>query len=547
MRYLLGSVAFCFALPVLSPAALADVFDIPAPVREVTLHPDGALVLRRAEIDLPAGAHQLIIPGLPGETDPDNLRIAAEGATIGAVSLQMGRALPDGRPESQAVKDARAEVERLELVLRERDAATAAIRAEAEAANDLLSFLRTLASSDGAATGDVGALTDLVGDRMLAARRAGIAAETRAIAAEQGREQDARALEEAIARLNALQQPDSDKATLVITVEGQGAPAAIAITALSWEARWRPVYDLRLDQEAKTLVLERGLMVAQGSGEDWSDVMLTLSTSRLDENTEPTELYERIVRAFDPERQQQDEAMEMASAPMAEGGYVAPVLEVEPVVADRASVDFMGVTAVYHYDAPVDIRSGVDALRLKLDEQALPVEALVAEAVPSRDDRAYIVVDTKNPMPDPILPGRATLFVDGNSVGQTDLELVASGEEMQPGFGVIDGIVLDRRTPGRESAGGGWIRRAAAMTEEAVLEAKNLTGRDYVLRMIDQVPVSEQKEVTVAWEASVAPTEENPDGKRGLLVWEMPIAAGATQEITLKTEIRWPDGQELIE
>ena len=54
--------------------------------------------------------------------------------------------------------------------------------------------------------------------------------------------------------------------------------------------------------------------------------------------------------------------------------------------------------------------------------------------------------------------------------------------------------------------------------------------------------MSEQKEVTVDWEASVEPTEQDPDGKRGVLVWESDLAAGATQEITLETKIRWPDG-----
>jgi uncharacterized protein (TIGR02231 family) len=162
--------------------------------------------------------------------------------------------------------------------------------------------------------------------------------------------------------------------------------------------------------------------------------------------------------------------------------------------------------------------------------------------VPASDKVAYLVADTKNPLAEVILPGRATLYSDGVMVGQTDLALTAAGDEIQLGFGPIDGIVLDRRTPDRESAEGGLIRGDASQTETAVLEAKNLTGRDYKLRLIDQVPVSEQKEVTVDWEASVEPTEQDPDGKRGVLVWESDLAAGATQQVTLETKIRWPDG-----
>lgn len=535
MRFLLSTVAILVAAPV-----LADTFETPAPVTAVTLYPEGASIIRTARLDLPAGAHQLVIPGLPADTDPASLRVAAEGATIGAVSLQTGRALPDGAPESQAIKDARAEVERLERVLRDRDAAVAAIRAEVAASEDLLSFLRTLASSDNATTGDVAGLTDMVATRMLAARRAGIEAETRALVAEQGRAEDERLLNDANARLAALQAPRGDQAALVLVVEGQGAPAQITVTSDAYQAGWASVYDLRLDQQTGTLVLERGLMVAQTTGEDWSDVALTMSTSRPSGQSTPSEVYPRVVRAFDPK-----ERLRQAPAPasaMEDAGYVAPVVEVEPVVVDAASVDFQGATAVYRYATPVDLRSGVDALRLKLDSNDLPLDALVAEAVPASDKVAYLVADTKNPLAEVILPGRATLYSDGVMVGQTDLALTAAGDEIQLGFGPIDGTVLDRRTPDRESGEGGLIRGDASQTETAVLEAKNLTGRDYKLRLIDQVPVSEQKEVTVDWEASVEPTEQDPDGKRGVLVWESDLAAGATQQVTLETKIRWPDG-----
>ena len=52
---------------------------------------------------------------------------------------------------------------------------------------------------------------------------------------------------------------------------------------------------------AQKLVLERGLMVQQGTGEDWSDVRLTLSTSRPSDRSTPSEVYPRIVSAYDPE------------------------------------------------------------------------------------------------------------------------------------------------------------------------------------------------------------------------------------------------------
>ena len=69
-----------------------------------------------------------------------------------------------------------------------------------------------------------------------------------------------------------------------------------------------------------------------------------------------------------------------------------------------------------------------------------------------------------------------------------------------------------------------------------MLEAKNLTGRDYKLRLIDQVPVSEQKKVTVDWEASVEPTEQDPDGKRGGMIFEVWLPLDGTSTVVTHKE-----------
>ena len=90
-----------------------------------------------------------------------------------------------------------------------------------------------------------------------------------------------------------------------------------------------------------------------------------------------------------------------------------------------------------------------------------------------------------------------------------------------------------------------FFRRDTALEETVILSAKNLTGRDYALRLIDQVPISEQEDLQISWTASIDPSETDPEGERGLLVWDMPLAAGETQEITLESSIRWPEGKRI--
>lgn len=539
MRHILFATVFLAASP-----ALSDVIDIAAPPVAVTLYPDSAAVTRRAVQDLPAGIHQIVIPGLPAGTDPNALRVRAGGVTLGSFSLQTARPLPQGLDERPEITAARDEVFALERQMRVRDAAVDAIRAEITAADDMAIYLKGLATSDGAASGDVAVLTDFVQTRLLQARRDSVDAETRAQAAAQGRDQDQLALDAARQRLAALEGPDDARLTLVLNVESAGAPAEIEITSVTGGAAWRPVYDLRLTEADKALTLDRGLMVSQWTGEDWQGVRLTLSTARPSGQSTPGELFTQVLRLYDP-----------AKAPAPQPPMPSPVMAMAEAAtyggaADEAmarmrsapEVAYHGSVLVYDYATPVDLRSGADELRLSLDQASLPVEALVAEAVPARDSSAYLVADSTNALDEVILPGQATLYADGGMVGQAYLPLTPAGEEMKLGFGAIDGIVLERRVPERAEGGRGMIRRATAREETVILSARNLTGRDYDLRLIDQVPVSEQEDLQISWKASVNPTETDPDGERGLLIWEMPLAAGETQEITLETSIRWPEG-----
>ncbi|WP_273501365.1 DUF4139 domain-containing protein [Paracoccus sphaerophysae] len=518
----------------------------PAPVRAVTLYPDGATVTRSLRVDGAPGVHELVVTDLPPGIDAASLRVAATGARIGTVSLQRDRALPGEDMESDAVKAAREELQRLEAALRDRDARVAAIRARAQAAEDTVDFLRALGQSDNATSGDVNALADNVAARLTAARREMIAAETEAKAAEVGREQDVEAVDRARAALAALQSPENPPAALVISLQTQG-PAEISITSQTAEASWAPAYDLRLSRADRAITLDRGLMVAQSTGEDWTDAALTLSTARPSGQVAASGVDPWFPRI---EEQVVYDAAAAPAAPVAMAERSRAMVEVAPVVlgggVGNAELSAIGTTVVYRYPTPVTIRTGADAVRLGMDSQTIPVEVM-AEAVPLHDDSAYLRAEGTNTLPDVILPGSATLFADGAMVGQTQLPLIAAGDRLELGFGRIDGMRVERRVPEQTEGERGPIRSSNQRVEVATLRVENLTAEAWPLRVVDRVPVSTQDDLVVDWSAQPAPTETDPDGERGVLVWRTEIAPKSVHEITLTTRMRWPEGKVLFD
>ena len=529
------AIALCvFAIP-----AFADTIAAPSHVDHVTLYNWGATVSRTVQFDAPAGVHQLIVPDLPYGTMADSLRVAgSDGLIIGAVSLSTDRLPATTDVKSPAILAAEADIERLQAVLRDRDLAIATVRLRIDAANEQVGFLHNLGPGVGmAATPDqLQALSRMVGTEVLAARQAALTAESEAQGLERARVADQDTLDLATQTLAALQTPDTDYAALTLTVESNGGPGQIVVTTQTDQASWYPVYDLRLTTgDTPALAIDRGVVIAQYSGEDWLGVDLTLSTARPNGQSSPTVLYPWLRSIYEPQ--------ETVLRQLATGGSLAEMpmalAEPAPTVAADMDMQMMGQTVVYHYGSAVDIRNGVDALRLALDSLAV-TPTVRATAVPARDQVAYLVASFENTTAETILPGTAQLFLDGALTGSAQLPLVAAGDTTELGFGALDGLILTRTVPNREQGEAGIITSSNQMTEQAVITVENLTGKEWALRVIDQVPYSEQTDLTIDYTADPVATITDLDDQRGILAWDMDIGVGETRVINLQSTLNWP-------
>ncbi|MDM7255986.1 MAG: DUF4139 domain-containing protein [Paracoccus sp. (in: a-proteobacteria)] len=517
-------------------ALLADIIEASAPVSEATLYPWGASVTREVAITPAPGQHELVIPGLP-DIDPASLRVQTDGVRIGSVAVQTQRPQPAAELETPKHKAAEEAVKAARKALRDYDNRMAQVRLGAEAAKEKLEFLRELAAN-ASPPDDIAGWLDQIGQQISAALSQAHAAEAEAQNMQEGRDELKNAYEKALAALEAIGAPPEPGRVLVMALESDGAPATIRFTSFIADASWSPVYDLRLNTvAAPALALERGLMVQQGSGEDWHDVTLTLSTARPSDQSSASTVSPWFRRISDPAV-----PMPMARAKSEDVAMAAPAPAAP--IAEAAAVEMMGATVTYRYPTPVDLRSGADALRLRLDVLALTPE-IVAEAAPSLDTTAFLSARAGNDSGQVLLPGPATLYADGAMVGQQELPLTAAGDELALGFGPIDGIPLERRIIAQSEGGRGLISKENAQDETIQIIVRNLTGQDWPLRLTDRVPVSTQDDLRITWQASPTPTEENPDGQRGVLRWDSTLAAGETKEFSLTTELRWPKDKEL--
>lgn len=523
----------------LSAPAWAEDFALTLPVRDVVVFPQAAQVSRAATVALPAGQHRITLHGLPAGTDADALRVRVDGARLVSATIQHGRPLPDGSGDSPAVAEARRALRVARQALADHDTQVAMIAAQAQAADDLAAYMLGMAAGGAATDMSLPNRLDYLENRLTGARRAAVEARARADRMAPDRAPLQRALEDAQAHLDAVLAPGGAGQSLVVAIDSTGEPALITVTATVADAGWRPVYDLHLDSHAPALRLDRGAVVAQNSGEDWADVSLTLSTARPTDRAAPTRIDPEIVAVFDAGAVLR---RNRSLGAMAKTGAATP--DAAPAYADVADPVSMGETVLWQAPAPATIRSGADAARLSLGTQAL-APTIRAEAAPLFDTTAYLVAEAVNDTGQPLLPGQATLFADGAMVGQMQMPMAAIGATMEIGFGPIEGLAVARRTPARDQGETGLIRKASERREQVQIIAHNRTDRDWPLRITDRVPVSEQEVLRIDWQATPPPSAELPEARRGILIWDRPIAAGETQEITIDTTLRWPEGMAL--
>ena len=541
MRALLAVLLATTALP-----ALADVIPATSTITAVTVYPDGAKITREVTFTAPsAGSHELLVTDMPASTEPGLMRLQGdEGTSFGAFSLRADRLPPREEPLTPDQQAAKAEVERLETAERAALAAVEAVQARIDAADARAAFLASFNGGlpDNATPEGVKAMADMIETETRTAREAAAAARLDLWPAQKALETAQEDLAKAQAALDALPARDADYTALAVAVDAAAAgEAKLTVTHYISGASWRPFYDLNLTREGgNALTIERSVLVSQATGEDWTGVDLTLSTSRPADQAAPSTLWPEQ-RWIVPEQSENELAkggnrMVAADEAMAP----APVAEAAPAPV-TAAAGMEGDTVVYHYPRAVDVASGVEDLRLSLDRiEAAPT--VTAVAVPRWDRTAFVVAEFVNTSAEPLLAGEALLFREGVLVGGTSLQPVAPGAEAEIAFGALETVQVSRDMPVRDSGQRGFISTSNEASEVAVLKIENLGDEAWPLRVIDQIPYSEQEDLEISVDARPAPTKTDLDGQRGILAWEFDLPAGAKQEISLGYNMRWPDG-----
>ena len=553
-----SAICFAFAFIVTTPALAEDIRP-PSAIDSVIVYPAGASVVRTVPIDLPSGASLIVVDDLPIDIETDSITVDgnADGRLeIGSVATHT---IPSDRktdPERQSVLDEIRGLEDERATIADRIGALDGRRRFVE------TMLETLPRGFGEALGEGNDNGDFV---QWSAASLALGEELDAVAiANRALQRENRVLAERIEeRVKALADIQAPRDSLELRIELVADAPLKGVLTIGYRtpsAWWVPSYHALLttngEGDEPSLAIVRRAEVTQATGEDWSDVSLTLSTARPAIGTAAPFLhaslagFDRAYGAGSGGYAQAEKRVAPSPAPSARSLYgedaVAELAADQAAVPIEAIADFGDFRADYAVPGRVSLTSGEGSRAFRISTETGAPE-LEVRAVPVLSSAAYLTARFMAPSAAPYLAGKVSLFRDGSFVGLGSIPFVNGGTKVDLGFGVDDRVKVTRVTIDRAVADTGILTRSHNDTRRFRIKVENLHKTPMKITVLDRVPYSQDAKIIVErLDDGTQPTAEDVDDQRGVLAWTYAYAGGESRDIRNGYKVTWPEGEQIV-
>ena len=516
-------------------------------VEAVTVFPDRALVARSAQLELRPGETTLVLSDLPANLWDHSLQVSGSGPAGTAVLdvqsrniflesepspkiRELEELLTNLRHDQQELHDERMALDNDRQLLDRITQAATTLPTEGESPRPSYEEWSQLLKFNAEKTRRIKTAQREIGlkDEKLLAK---IVAVERQLQDIRGRQPGRRAVKQVTIRLAA----------------DTAGPGTVTVSYTVPGASWTPTYRARLDSNTRRVALDYEAQVTNRTGDDWTQVALTLSTARPSAGGSAPDLFPWIVQEL--QRGQREYALKSRSADM----VMAPAMAMKNDMASErlemqgASLDIGLTSATFKVAAPATIPA--DGSTHKVAVTTLDLTAGLRYATtPKFQTAAFLAAQVTNNSDFPLLPGSLAAFVDGSFIANSHLANTMAGEEFDLALGVDESVEIERTLVNRFVEKVGFTNSGTRVTYEIALKLTNHKAVPVMVELAEPLPVSRHEKIIVKIlepaERDIGGPEDNSAFKRdeeGILTWTGSLAAGATREMTLKFSIEHPN------
>ncbi|MFA4888965.1 MAG: mucoidy inhibitor MuiA family protein [Candidatus Omnitrophota bacterium] len=542
VRFIFLIFVLLFAFLGLAPAAETAAN---SRIAEVTVYPDSAMVSRVANLQLAAGDQQVIFGDIIPEIDENSLRVTAsvsEGVKVLGAQLKKEFLKED---PAEKVKQLQDEIEKLSDQVNKDKNTINILSEEKQFVDSIRLFSNVQIPKDLVtkipSTQDLDGLLQFLGSKLKEINSHVIDLELN--------------IRETQKKIGVLQRQLSEisgpreklRRSIVVDVQAAKEMAIdLKVSYLVRGASWQPIYDARANFNKSEVELVSFGIVRQKTGEDWSDVEMSLSTARPAVGGNMPYVSPWFIRPA--QRMRDNEMLEAGKADFARESISQTKAFSEDMVRAKpesvySQAQEKGVAVVYKLAKGVSVKSDGSDHKLPVSTQALSAK-FAYSSYPRAVLSAYLGSRVANAKDLQLLGGRVNIFLDGDYTGSSNIGNIGPGEEFDLYLGADESVKAKREQIEKkvdETLIAGIPSPNRVSTFKYKLTMENYKSKKIDVKLFESLPVSEDDRIKVKiTNVSVEPKLKDWKDRKGVWLWEFALEPKAKQEITYTYIIEHP-------
>ncbi|MBT5365511.1 MAG: mucoidy inhibitor MuiA family protein [Phycisphaerae bacterium] len=551
------SIGVCLTYGVKSVHAQVSLEMLPSDadsiISDVTLYRNRASITRTATLDLDAGGHSIFFRDLPESAYLDSVQARIHG-NAKLLSVETSN-IP-------IIEDTSSLVAKINADIKEVEAKLSLSSSKGESISLQIEMLKTLiekATNDKTPPVDIDAFDaqiQFIGTRMQ---------ELSASSAENTLE--IQELNKLLQHLNQRKRNvSSHRRTQTNAIVDIGVTLAgtveIQLTYLVYNAGWTPAYSVRANSKGDKIAIDYDAKLAQKTGENWTDVSLTLSTAQPQQSITPPMPNPWFVDVYTPPTPQPVATRRATSRPsearsVAEDSFgMAFGMDTNEKIVESASAaaSIVGDGPAISFVLPRTVTVPSN----KEDAQTTSIATIetTAEhfliAVPMLTDRVFIRSEVTNKSEYVLLPGTASIFHGSDYVGKTSMKTISPNETYSLDLGIAPKVTSTRTLVEKTTSSTGLFGSGIQTMYDYRISISNGEDSAIDIHVYDRIPVSQNEEIEILVKNLSSPlstdaTFVSTNQQQGILRWDLSIPANNTgdQSFTMSWQVEIARGKDV--
>lgn len=519
---------------------------IKSKIKEVTVFLTGGEISREAEVNLKEGRNKLIYTGISTVIDKKSIQfVAPEGVNLISVSTELDYLnLAEQEPRIKTLEDSLTLHKLLKIDLtNEREAFQAEM-------NLLRSNISIKGSQQNLSAEELRTMAEYYRSRIMSLNKI-ISEYDRNISSEN---QKIVKVNQQLSELNYVEMTHSNQVIVLVDVD-KNIKVPTQLKYVISNCGWQPNYDLSAQNLSDPILIKYKAKVFNNTGNNWSDVKLTLSTANpvLSASAPVLDAWflngRNVNKSFKakqtvlvPDNQGYLQYEWNASVPQISqnvqgvvGGLGTGAKGTQSPVK-FASIDVPQISTEFEIKKKYSIPTDSKPYLVEISEHQLPA-SFSHKAVPKLDKGAFLLANIVGWEKFGLISGPTNVYYAGTYVGQSYIDTRNVEDTLRLSFGRDSKVLIERKLL-EEYSDKKIIGSNKKDTYTYEIVIKNNLNINLVMDLFDQIPISQDSDISISVdEVSNALRNE----ETGILIWKVNLKPGEVAQYKITFTIKYPE------